>query len=134
MMYDKVKHLEMIQAIITRMASNSFMLKGWAVTVVAATFVLSSKDSIAWFVVVAAIPVIMFWLLDSFYFNREKRYRVLYKRTAMSNEPDLTYSLDIPDSSKAEKTCFLQAMFNITEWVFYVCLILSIIVTGLILI
>ena len=31
----KIRHLEMIQAVITRMASNSFMLKGWAVTLIA---------------------------------------------------------------------------------------------------
>ena len=28
----KLKHLEMIQAVITRMADNSFALKGWAST------------------------------------------------------------------------------------------------------
>ena len=41
----KLKHLEFIQGIITRMANNSFMLKGWAVTLVAGIFALSSKDS-----------------------------------------------------------------------------------------
>jgi len=34
-MENKVKHLEMIQAVIARMATNSFMFKGWAVTLVA---------------------------------------------------------------------------------------------------
>jgi hypothetical protein len=36
-----VKHLEFIQNAITRMATNSFWLKGWAVTLVAATFALN---------------------------------------------------------------------------------------------
>ena len=31
----KLKHLELVQSVINRMASNSFMLKGWAVTLVA---------------------------------------------------------------------------------------------------
>ena len=35
---ENVKHLELIQAIITRLASNSFFIKGWALTVAAATF------------------------------------------------------------------------------------------------
>ena len=35
----KMKHLEMIQGVISRMANNSFMLKGWAVTLVAGIFV-----------------------------------------------------------------------------------------------
>ena len=28
---DRVKHLELIQAIVTRMAGNSFLIKGWTV-------------------------------------------------------------------------------------------------------
>lgn len=31
-MDNKLKHLELIQGVINRMASNSFKLKGWAVT------------------------------------------------------------------------------------------------------
>lgn len=41
---DKYKHLEMIQNIIQRMATNSFMLKGWAVTLIVAIFALADKD------------------------------------------------------------------------------------------
>jgi len=29
---NKIKHLEMIEAVIERMAKNSFQLKGWAMT------------------------------------------------------------------------------------------------------
>ena len=41
----KLKHLEMVQGVINRMASNSFMLKGWAVTLVAGIFALAGKDT-----------------------------------------------------------------------------------------
>ena len=34
---NKIKHLEMVQDVIKRMASNSFILKGWAVTLVVYT-------------------------------------------------------------------------------------------------
>ena len=34
----KIRYLELIQNVITRMANNSFMLKGWAITLVAAIF------------------------------------------------------------------------------------------------
>lgn len=33
-MEEKMRHLEMIQNVISRMASNSFLLKGWTVTLV----------------------------------------------------------------------------------------------------
>ena len=42
---NKIRHLEMIQGVINRMASNSFMLKGWAVTLVAGIFALAAKDT-----------------------------------------------------------------------------------------
>jgi len=44
-MGNKIKHLEFIQTIINRMAANSFLIKGWAITLVAALFALSSKDT-----------------------------------------------------------------------------------------
>lgn len=41
----KLKHLEFIQDMISRMAKNSFALKGWAVTLVAALFALAAKET-----------------------------------------------------------------------------------------
>ena len=38
------KHLELIQGVITRLAQNSFLLKGWSVTLVAAILTLASKN------------------------------------------------------------------------------------------
>jgi hypothetical protein len=38
----QIAHLQMIQAVITRMGSNSFLLKGWSVTLVAALFALAA--------------------------------------------------------------------------------------------
>ena len=43
-MEEKIRHLEMVQGVINRMAGNSFFLKGWMVTLVTAFFSLSDKD------------------------------------------------------------------------------------------
>jgi len=37
-------HLEMIQAVVARLAQNSFALKGWSVTLVAACLALGAKE------------------------------------------------------------------------------------------
>mgnify|MGYP000831934822 CR=1 FL=1 len=42
----KTKHLELLQIIIQRIANNSFLLKGWTVTLIVAIFTLASKDAI----------------------------------------------------------------------------------------
>ena len=41
----QLTHLQMIQAVITRMAGNSFLIKGWSVTLVAALFALAAADT-----------------------------------------------------------------------------------------
>jgi hypothetical protein len=74
----KLKHLEFIQAVISRMNNCSFLLKGWSVTLVSALFALSAKDADARFVLIAYFPAIVFWILDAFFLDQEKRYRQLY--------------------------------------------------------
>jgi len=44
-MDSKTVHLQMVQAVITRMAGNSFLIKGWSVTLIAALFALAAADS-----------------------------------------------------------------------------------------
>ena len=117
----KSKHIDLIQSIISRMASNSFMMKGWAVTILAAIFVLSTKEAIPCFAFIAIIPNILFWVLDSYYLQNERRYRQLYK-TIVANEPDEKLSLEMTKPNCREKTTFIQAMFSKTEWLFYVAM------------
>ncbi|MCI5120185.1 MAG: hypothetical protein D3908_03135 [Candidatus Electrothrix sp. AUS4] len=74
----KLKHLEFIQAVITRMNNCSFLIKGWSVTLVSALFALSAKDVDIRFVLIAYFPAIVFWILDGFFLDQEKRYRQLY--------------------------------------------------------
>ena len=61
------KHLEFIQIIITRMAVNSFLLKGWTITLIAGAFALSTKDSDHRYIVIAYFPIVIFWILDAYY-------------------------------------------------------------------
>ena len=42
-MENKYKHMDYIQSAISRMPSNSFYLKGWDITIIAAIVVLSLK-------------------------------------------------------------------------------------------
>ena len=119
-MEEKMKHLEMIQSVVTRMASNSFMLKGWAVTLVAGVFVLASKDSNPLFFLIAYIPVILFWFLDSYYLQLERKFRILYIQIGNRDKPDLTFSIKAPNSNRGEETLFYQCLISVTEAWFYV--------------
>lgn len=54
----KIRYLEMIQNIISRMASNSFALKGWAVSLIAGIFALSNKEAEKNFFLISYIPMV----------------------------------------------------------------------------
>jgi len=132
-MEEKMRHLEMVQGIITRMSTNSFMLKGWTVTLVAGIFILASKDVNLTYFSIAYIPIVMFWFLDSYYLQLERKYRKLYENIGERHVPDLTFTLKIPDFCKeckqvstACKVCdnkslkYPQNLWATSEYGFYV--------------
>lgn len=132
-MENKRKHLELIQNIITRMASNSFMLKGWAVTLVAAIFALSNKDADKLYFLVAYIPIIVFWGLDAYYLLQERLYRSLYDKIRSTNEQDIDFSLQASlNDFGSDKNCFSSCFFSKTELFFYFPL--ALVCTGIIII
>ncbi len=91
----KLKHLEMIQAVITRMAYNSFLLKGWSVTLVAAIFALAAKDTETLFIlVIALLPAFMFWGLDAYFLRQERLFRKLYDHVRDCSPGEIDFSMN----------------------------------------
>lgn len=90
----QIKHLEFIQNVITRMNTNSFMIKGWAVTLVAALFALSAKEANTEFYLIAFIPIVAFWILDGFFIATERRFRDLYKVAAGKTESSVDFDMN----------------------------------------
>ena len=121
-MNNKMKHLEMIQDVIKRMASNSFMLKGWAVTLVAGIFALSSKDSNLLFSLISYIPIIIFWGLDSYYLMQERRFRALYD--FIRKQENTNFNMMLPSELLTQKMKWQNCLFSITEVLFYLPLAL----------
>lgn len=89
----KLKHLEMIQGIINRMASNSFLLKGWSLTLVAALGALSAEKTNPLFIGVAAVPCIVFWGLDGYFLHQERLYRRHYDEVRVKKPEDIDFSM-----------------------------------------
>ena len=122
---NKITHLEMVQGIINRMASNSFMLKGWAVTLVAGIFALASKDTDKLYFLIAYIPIVVFWGLDSYYLLQERLYRALYNKVRLLNEKDVDFSMKATkEEFNIEKNRFFSCLLSKTEIWFYLPLAL----------
>lgn len=122
-MENKIEHLKMIESIIERMAKNSFQLKGWAVTLVTLVGALSAKDADKRFIILAFIPIIVFWLLDSFYLQQERKYEALYREAAEKDDQDTSFNLDTRlvryTNDEANRICFCRCMFSFCEILFY---------------
>lgn len=91
----KMKHLEFIQAVIARMNTNSFLVKGWAATLLSALTAFAAKDSDVRYVLVAYAALPAFWLLDASFVATERRYRALYDSVAAQDEQQIDFLMDV---------------------------------------
>ncbi len=58
-----IEYFKILQNTINRMANNSFLLKGWIVTIFAAIVVLVGGTS-PWVWLSAIFAIVLFWFLD----------------------------------------------------------------------
>ena len=125
-MEKKIKHLEMIQSIITRMAQNSFMIKGWSLTLVVALFAFVPKVEYL-FIPLAIVPIILFMCLDAYYFQSERRYRKLYDIERIKDESAIDFDLKISNECKDKNNRYISCLFSKSIMLFYVPLIIVVI-------
>ena len=124
-MEKKLKHLEMLQAIISRMATNSFLLKGWNVVLVSAIFALASTESKSALIFLAYLPAVMFWLLDGYFLRQEQLFRKLYDKVRATSENDIDFSMNtIP--VETEVASWLRVAFSRTLLLFHGAILLTI--------
>ena len=75
----QAKHLGMVQDIIKRMAQNSFVVKGWSVTLFAVIFaIVRSENASRSTSLIVLVPTLIFWGLDAFYLRQERLFRTLH--------------------------------------------------------
>lgn len=120
----KIKYLEMIQQVISRMSNNSFLLKGWAITIIAGIFSLNHDNMLLMFYLLIYFIILIFWFLDSYYLQLERKYRHLYNKVLEENI--INFKLDIEPSNVEEKTYFWQVFMSKTELGFYFLLVITI--------
>ena len=90
-----IKHMEMIQGIVNRLAFNSFLIKGWSITILAAALLfIANVGASPWVVLCFAIPVLVFWGLDGYFLWQERLFRKLYNRVRKKSDTDFAMALD----------------------------------------
>ena len=112
-----LKEIEIIQDIIKRMAFNSFVIKGWTITLVAVTLLLRGSE---YQVLIAFIPILVFWFLDAYFLWQERLYRRLYNWVIKNRTNTDQYLFDMNAYRfKNEEQSRLKIMFSITLGWFY---------------
>lgn len=102
------------------MVQNSFMLKGWAITLIVGIFTLLAKDVDERYALVLFFPIVFFWGLDSYYLLQERLYRSLYQKVAQLTEDEIDFSLSAKQKEFSnKKNCFWRCFFSKTELIFY---------------
>ena len=79
---NKIKHLEFIQNVITRMNQNSFQIKSLTIAIVAALLAIYADKGNMSFLIISFLPIVVFWALDAYYLRMERQYRGLYNNVA----------------------------------------------------
>lgn len=131
-MENKIKHLEMIESIIERMGSNSFQLKGWAVTLVSIIGALAARETDRRFFLLAFIPLIAFWAIDAYYLQCERKYKELYKQVRTKKEEDIDFDMTT-ENIHACRICYWKCVWSNTEAWFYGSISLAVLVLAFIL-
>ncbi|WP_103579098.1 hypothetical protein [Campylobacter concisus] len=124
------EYLKMLQAIITRLNTNSFQIKTIATTIITSFMVFmyeKNQDKIVNFTI--CVIVFMFWVLDTYFLRSEKAYRKKYNETVYANNHDngkkcKIYDLDITEKLKEKDILFCKVMVSKTIWPVYVCLMI----------
>ena len=112
-----LKEIDLIQAIINRMAHNSFLIKGWAITLIIGSLLLKGTK---FGVFIAVIPLISFWILDAYFLKQERLYRKLFEWTIDNRLKTSEHFFDLKTLRfKSKVQSIPRTMVSITLSIFY---------------
>lgn len=92
----KAQHLEFIQNIITRMNTNSFQIKGLCITLITGILAIYASTQKVIFVLLGIFPVILFWFLDAYYLQQERKFRGVYNDVSGLSKNNVINSYEMP--------------------------------------
>ena len=132
---NKIKHLEFIQGVITRMNTNSFQIKGMSITITAALLALYANSNNSLYFFVAIIPTIIFWFLDAYYLQQERKFRGMYNDVAkLSNGESriMIRKFEMPlQKYSGKKYFYINVFWSKTIWPIYFIPFLLLLISGI---
>ena len=122
----KIKYLQMIQEIISRMSTISSVIKSFSITLAVAIVTLISGSFVkSWMLWIFVIPLISLMVLDIYYLILERKYRNLYENVR-TDKHSIDYSLTL---SSEENENVLKCIFSKSILIFYIPIIIMYLIT-----
>jgi hypothetical protein len=122
----KLKNLELIQGVISRMGGNLFYLRGWVITLLAGILVLLTKIGDGKLpIIFLTLIILLFWAYDGYFLSQERMYRDLYDKVRILKEDEIDFSMDIKEFKKYKKNSIIYCIFSPTLRYFYGFLLLA---------
>lgn len=122
----KIAGLGFLQAIIARMANNSFYIKGWDLTLFVAVVALKKDASqySGYLLLALIVSTIAFCLLDAYYLQQERIFRKVYNHLAESNSDTINYFRINPelykDKLRGEMLSYRNALISASILLFHI--------------
>ena len=133
----RVKHLELIQGVVNRLAGNSFAVKGWAVALVTALIAIAVDRQDGRFAFAGLLPTLLLWFLDGYFLWQERLFRALYDtvRLGKRDKPDDFFGMDtrpyVSNTPSWYATAFAVGKKPNTLLIFYGAIVLSVLIAAL---
>jgi hypothetical protein len=121
----RLKYLEMIQAIIARIANYNATLKNYCITLTTATCGFAITLNSPRVIILALLPIAVFALLDAQYLRIERRFRALYDRVRQEDWHTVpNFEINIAGAPLLK---FFTVFFSWSIWSFYLPLAVGVI-------
>lgn len=128
-------YLNILQSVITRMASNSSGCKSWCITLVSAiTVILIDRDK-AQYVYIGLAPITLFGLLDCYYLTMENLFRDRYNGFIRKLHSDNVQRSDlfvVSPQQGVTSILLLKNLRSISIYPFYLVFALIVVAIGLV--
>lgn len=116
---DRIRHLEMLQSTITRMAGAAAAIKNLSLIIVAGAlaFIATSKEpALALF---AAALTVAFWLLDARYLQQEKWFRDMFEKERALDPSERASFVMTPSKQIRDATSIAYGLKSWSTWGLY---------------
>lgn len=128
-------HLQIVQGVIQRMAENSRSCKVWCVTLVSAILVLVARTEQSQHVLIAFLPTLLFWALDSYYLALERGFRDSYDSLvgkAREGQLPISELYEVGPSRSATEGFLSAALHSFSTLPFYLVIAITVLLAWLV--